>query len=356
MVEFHKAVRSKAKARIGLSGPSGSGKTYSALILAKELGKKIAVIDTENSSASLYANEFNFDTCIISAPYTPKKYVEAIHAAEAAGYDVIVIDSLTHAWAGTGGALDMVNAVQSSQKNQYAAWRSVTPEHNKLVDALIQSKAHIIATMRAKHEYEQYEENGRRGVRRIGMAPIMRDGIEYEFTLFGEISIPDHLTTFSKDRTTIFGGPIPTKISPLHGQALVEWLNSGIEEKASVVELADTGVSKAPEAIPCEGSSPSAGTNTAAVHEALDGVVSEAEKSIFTKTHWAKLAAARKATGDELGYEIPDEELTKFGQVRFGKGSKTEWTMEEYEQCLAWLRAMYKQKYWLPYDKDGGNG
>ena len=338
---FQKAVRHMAKARIGLSGPSGSGKTYSALVLARELGKRIAVIDTENKSAALYANEFDFDTACLTAPYTPDKYVKAIHEAEKAGYDVIVVDSLTHAWAGVGGALDMVNAVASAQKNQYTAWRAVTPEHNKLVDALIQSPAHIIASIRAKHEYEQYEEGGKKGVRRIGMAPVMREGIEYEFTMFGELTIPDNLAIFSKDRTRLFRGRVPFLIQPEDGKAILDWLNSGAPEVREACATPQPEPRPAPTPLPqsqSQENGPDLSTNSGPSEPPV------AAPSQAKTINWGKLAVARKETSKIIAREITDEDLTAFGAKAFKKNSKTEWTVDEYEFCLKWLRRMYEAK------------
>ena len=130
---FKKAVKSRSKLRLALIGPSGSGKTYSALAIAAGLGSNIAVIDTEHGSASKYADLFNFDVLELGS-YSPEKYVEALKAAAAAGYDVVVIDSLSHAWMGKDGALEMVDraAARSKSGNSFGAWREVTPQHNEI--------------------------------------------------------------------------------------------------------------------------------------------------------------------------------------------------------------------------------
>jgi len=229
---FRKAQRSMARARIALIGVSGSGKTYSALLLARGLAGpkgRIAIIDTENGSADLYASLTGYDVATITAPYEPKKYLDMIHEAEKEGYDVIIIDSLSHAWAGDGGLLDMQGKL-ADRGNSFAAWRNVTPWHNKLVDAMITSPSHIIATMRAKAAYEVVEDDrGKKAPKKIGLAPVQREGLEYEFTTVFDIDT-QHNATVSKDRTSLFDGSIfkPTLET---GEKIREWLDSGVEVK-----------------------------------------------------------------------------------------------------------------------------
>ena len=163
---FQKAVRKKAKLRLALTGPSGSGKTYGALQIAKGLGGKVACIDTEHGSASLYSDLVDFDVMELGAPYSPERYIAAIKEAEAAGYDVLIIDSTTHEWSGSGGVLELVDQVASSKfrGNTWSAWNDLTPRHRAFIDAMVQSKMHIIATGRSKTETAQVEENGRKKV------------------------------------------------------------------------------------------------------------------------------------------------------------------------------------------------
>jgi len=182
---FQKATKRQAKGRLALVGPSGSGKTYTALRVAKALAPngRIAVIDSEHGSASKYADRFDFDVCELTS-FSPQNYVDAIHEAEKAGYEVIVADSISHAWEGKGGALDMKDAAarRSKSGNSFTAWREITPIHNRFVESMIGSPAHIIATMRAKTEYVMEEnEKGKKTPRKVGMAPIQRAGMEYEF-------------------------------------------------------------------------------------------------------------------------------------------------------------------------------
>lgn len=238
-MEFKKAQKNESRLRIAISGASGSGKTYSALRIAKGIGGKIAVIDTERSSASLYADLVDFDVLNLEPPFNPQKYVDAIKAAEAAGYEVIVIDSLSHAWSGSGGLLDLHDNIQKSNKsvNGFSAWKEITPIQNRFIDAILSSKCHIITTMRAKQEYIIEKGEYKTRVRKVGLAPVQRDGLEYEFTIFFEIS-QEHVATASKDRTNIFDGKYFTP-SEETGKILMSWLNqpsAGSEKKQAEVE------------------------------------------------------------------------------------------------------------------------
>lgn len=230
---FQKAVKTQVKLRLALDGPSGSGKTYTALIAAKALANsgKIAVIDTERGSAALYSDLFEFDTVTLE-DFNPKNYCDMIEIAEQSGYAVIVIDSLSHAWEGEGGALDMVDAAsaRSQSKNSYFAWREVTPLHRKLVDAMLQSKCHIIATMRSRTEYvvEEIERNGHKMQvpRKIGMAPIQRQGMEYEFTIVGDMDL-EHNLVISKSRMATLADAVKKKPDEKFFGKILDWLNSG---------------------------------------------------------------------------------------------------------------------------------
>jgi hypothetical protein len=236
---FHKAERKKGKLRLGIAGPAGSGKTYSALLmafgmeglgswrLAPDLAGKIAMIDTERGSGELYDHLGNYDVCTIEAPFEPGKYVAAIKDAEKLGYETIIIDSLTHAWAGQGGLLDTHGKIADRGGNSWAAWRKVTPQHNELVDAMLQSSCHIIATMRSKMEYAQSEEGGKKTVKKLGMSPIQREGMEYEFTVFLDLDL-NHVASSSKDRTSLFDGKYFTP-APETGITLINWLNNAPE-------------------------------------------------------------------------------------------------------------------------------
>lgn len=233
---FRKAERVKAKLRLGIGGPSGSGKTYSSLLIASGLvspNGKIAVIDTEHGSAELYADLFEYDVATLTPPFTPQKYISTIKEAESLGYEVIIVDSLSHAWRGEGGMMDMHDAITQATKNSFTAWREVSPLHNRLVEALLQSQAHIIATLRAKQEYVIIDEDGKKSVKKVGLAPIFRDGIEYEFTMYFEMT-PEHLAVVSKDRTGLFGNNPPFVPTKQTGEIIRQWLESGIERPEQI--------------------------------------------------------------------------------------------------------------------------
>lgn len=232
MSMFKKATKEQAKLRLALIGLAGSGKTYSALAIGTALvpGGRVALIDTERKSASLYADHFAFDTAELN-DHDPDKYVEAIEGAEAEGYDVIVIDSLSHAWAGKDGALEQVDKIakREGKSNNFTAWRDVTPKHNRLVDAIISCRAHVIVTMRSKMEYAlEKDEKGKSSVRKIGLAPIQREGLDYEMTVVGDMDL-SHTLIVSKSRC--LGAVEVGEIIPKPGAKLAErlrgWLTSG---------------------------------------------------------------------------------------------------------------------------------
>jgi hypothetical protein len=226
---FRKAERRKAKLRLGITGPAGSGKTMSALLIAGGLVNgdysKIGIVDTENGSADLYVHntasgaeigEYNVMT--LSPPFEASKYINAIKMAEDCGLEVVVLDSITHAWSGEGGFLDKQGKIADKSGNSWTAWRSVTPEHNRFIDAMLQSKIHVIATMRSKTEHVY--EGGK--VKKLGMAPVAREGMEYEFSVVFDMD-QSHNATPTKDRTSLFDGKIFKPTSDT-GKTLLKWL------------------------------------------------------------------------------------------------------------------------------------
>lgn len=242
---FVKAVRKQAKLRLALTGPSGSGKTYGALKIAQGIGGRIAVIDTEKGSASLYSHLVDFDVMELDPPYTPEAFTKAMKEAESAGYDVLILDSITHEWSGVGGCLELVDEIARARYkgNSWSAWNDVTPRHRAFIDSIQRSPIHIIATMRSKTETAQTEENGRKRVVKLGMKSEQRDGFEYEMTLVLDIVHDGHYAIASKDRTGLFADRDPQVISEQTGVALRDWLESGAEVKKpegmSTSELTD---------------------------------------------------------------------------------------------------------------------
>jgi hypothetical protein len=233
-MQLRKATRKKAKIRLGLSAVAGGGKTYSAILIAKGLCgdlSKVAIIDTENGSADLYAHMGGFNVLPLTPPYPPEKYIEAIKTCEAAGIEVIIIDSITHEWDGKGGCLEIVETMaQASQsKNSYTAWGKVTPRHQSFIDAMLQSPAHIITTVRRKQDYEMSKDhNGKTRVEKAGLKEVTREGWEYELTVNLQLD-QGHNATASKDRTGLFMGKpefVPTVET---GELIKNWCESGEE-------------------------------------------------------------------------------------------------------------------------------
>jgi len=225
-VFFKKAERKNAKLRLAIAGPTGSGKTFTALLLAKGIGGRIAVADTENSSAELYDDLVEFDHANIQPPYTPEKFISVIKAAEKAGFDTLILDSITHEWSGVGGCLEMVDKLSSStfKGNSWGAWSQVTPQHRKFIDAMLQSSINIIVTMRSKMETIQTNDNGKKKVEKVGMKAEQRDGIEYEFSTVLDLT-HDNIAVATKDRSRLFLEP--RQLNESDGALLKQWLLSG---------------------------------------------------------------------------------------------------------------------------------
>lgn len=225
-VFFKKAQRKNAKLRLAIAGPTGSGKTFGALLLAKGIGGRIAVADTENSSAELYDDIVEFEHANLQPPYTPEKFIDAIKAAERAGFDTLIIDSITHEWSGVGGCLEIVDKLASTtfKGNSWGAWSQVTPRHRKFIDAMLQSSINIIVTLRSKMETVQVENNGKKKVEKVGMKAEQRDGIEYEFSTVLDLT-HDNLALATKDRSRLFLEP--HCLTENDGVLLKQWLNSG---------------------------------------------------------------------------------------------------------------------------------
>jgi hypothetical protein len=232
---FKKAERKKAKLRLALCGPSGSGKTFSALLIAKGIGGRVAMIDTERGSGELYAGNprigIDYDVMQFGPPFSPERAVAAIKAAKDEGYNVVIFDSLSHVWMGEGGLLEMVDmASKGLQGNSFAAWKNVRPHEKKFLEAIVGTDIHIIATMRTKTAWEitKDEKTGKTKPVKIGLKPEQREGLEYEFTLVLDLSIDGNVATASKDRTSLFVGQafVPGEQT---GQELLTWLNSGAD-------------------------------------------------------------------------------------------------------------------------------
>jgi len=230
-MEIRKAARQKAKLRVGVSGPSGSGKSYSAILIANGIASdksKVAIIDTENGSADLYADLGDFSVIRLEAPYSPERYVEAINSIEKAGFEVVIIDSVTHEWDGKGGCLESNDLLGQTRfkGNTWAAWSVTTPRHQKFIEAITTSPLHVITTARSKTDTIQTDD---KKVKKIGLKEIQREGFEYELTLNFTLDRDGHYATSSKDRTKLFSETNPFVITEETGKILKNWAESGVE-------------------------------------------------------------------------------------------------------------------------------
>ena len=221
-MQLRQSKRSAAKIKIGLQAPSGAGKTYSALLIAKGLcgsWNKIAVIDTENKSADLYSHLGAYNVLPLSPPYSPERYIEAINTCENEGMQVIIIDSISHEWEGTGGILEVHSNMLG---NSFTNWSKLTPRHNEFIQKILQSNCHIIATMRAKQDYVLSEKNGKQVPEKVGLKGITREGMDYELTLVFEINI-NHQAKSSKDRTGLFDKMPEFILTEKTGERILKW-------------------------------------------------------------------------------------------------------------------------------------
>ena len=218
MTAFRKAVKAEAKLRLCLIGPSGSGKTLTSLKIAAGLGGPVAVIDSERGSSEKYADDFDFDVCELES-FNPMRYVDALESA-AGEYPVVIIDSLSHAWSGKDGALEMVD--KSKNKSSFNAWGEVTPVFNTLIDTITSYPGHVIATLRTKmaHSQERDEKTGKTVVKKIGLQPVFRDGVEYEFDVVADLDL-DNVLTVTNTRCPLLKGAV----IPAPDEAIANTLN-----------------------------------------------------------------------------------------------------------------------------------
>jgi len=226
-MQLKQSQRQHVKLRLGLSGASGFGKTKSALLLAYGMTQdwsKIAVIDTENSSASLYSDLGNYNVLDLQAPYSPERYIQAIELCEKSNISVVILDSVSHEWNGTGGCLD----IHEKLGGRFQDWANVTPRHQAFINKILQSSCHVITTTRRKMDYSlDVGSNGKTQVVKHGTKEITRDGFEYELTINFELVNENHLAKASKDRTGLFMNKPEFIITSDTGKMILEWCNSG---------------------------------------------------------------------------------------------------------------------------------
>lgn len=264
---FHKSSREQAHLRLALNGPSGSGKTFTALAIGTHLVQPVAVIDSERGSASKYAGDFTFDVQELDGDFSPRRYIDAINEAAEAKYPVLIIDGISHAWAGKGGALELHDAAVARQRteNTYTAWRDVTPLQNEFIDSMLQYPGHLIVTMRSRTEYVLEDRGGKKVPKKVGMAPVQRAGVEYEFDVTADLDLK-HRFIVSKTRCRALDDYVGERVGKDVADILSGWLSDGVPAR---------GGSEAPE-VPATDSPPAQPTEHPAVQAALDaGFVKE---------------------------------------------------------------------------------
>lgn len=306
---FSRAKREKLKVRLALTGPSGSGKTYSALRLATGLTGggpgKIAMIDTENRRGDYYAEEFTYDTLNLEPPYTPERYVEAIHAAEEAGYEAVIVDSASHEWMGPGGILDIKDRMPGA--NDYTKWATLTPRHDAFIQAMIGSPAHIIACLRGKDQYVlETNEKGKQVPRKVGMGAQQREGLEYECTVAFLLD-QSHIANATKDNTRLFDG---------------RWEQLTEEDGRRLAAWADQGTAPQPAPLAAQASSPAA-------RQAWGGALTEAEYLAFKTL----MASVYRDTGMKKA-EYQGLIASALRDGRLHTADTGQWTAAEWETII----------------------
>lgn len=230
-MQLRKSERKKAKIKMALQGSAGAGKSFSALLLAQGLTdnklEKVAVIDTENGSADLYAHLGSYNVLTLKPPYTPESYIKAIKVCEDAGMEVIILDSISHCWD------ELLDFHSKLAGNSFTNWAKVTPRQKMFVDKILQADAHVIATIRTKQDYVLNQINGKFVPEKVGLKAVQRDGLDYEFTLVFDVDIK-HFASSSKDRTGLFMGTPDFVISAETGKDILEWCNSGAEVEDTI--------------------------------------------------------------------------------------------------------------------------
>ena len=233
-MQLRQSERRQAKIKMALQGSAGSGKTFSSLLLAKGLSNgnlsKVAIIDTENGSADLYAHLGTYNVLSLQPPFSPQKYAEAIQVCEDAGMEVIIIDSISHCW---DYLLDYHSSLAG---NSFTNWAKIKPLEKLFIEKILQAKAHVIATMRTKQDYVLNQKDGKFIPEKVGLKAVQRDGLDYEFTLVFDVDIK-HFVVSSKDRTGLFMGKPEFTITESTGLQILDWCNSGSALEKKIQEI-----------------------------------------------------------------------------------------------------------------------
>ena len=220
-MELKQATRKQAVMKMALQGLSSSGKSLSALLIAKGMCNgdlsKVAVIDTENS-IELYSHVGKFNVLKLLPPFSPQRYIEAIKTCEDSGMRIIIIDSISHCWN------YLLQAHAALQGNSFSNWQKITPVHNAFVQRIMDSPCDIICTIRSKQDYLMQTVSGKTTVEKVGLRPIQRTGIEYDFTTVFDIGL-NHQAKALKDRTGLFLDLPAVMITEETGTKINEWCN-----------------------------------------------------------------------------------------------------------------------------------
>lgn len=223
-MQLRHSERKKAKIKLAIQGVAGSGKTYSALLLAHGLTNgdfsKVAIIDTENGSADLYAHLGQYNVLTLTPPFAPENYIKAIDVCVNAGMEVIILDSTSHCWD------YLLDYHASLPGNSFTNWAKITPLQKSFTDKILQCDAHVIATMRTKQDYVLNQKDGKYIPEKVGLKAVQKDGLDYEFTVVFDLDIK-HFAVSSKDRTGLFMGKPEFIINTHTGNKILEWCNSG---------------------------------------------------------------------------------------------------------------------------------
>lgn len=324
--QFRPAVRENVGLLIGLIGPSGSGKTYSAMRLASGIaaGKPFAVIDTEARRALHYADKFNFHHAELHPPFRPAAYVEAIQAADAAGYPVIVVDSMSHEWAGEGGILDWQEQeltrmagddYRKREACKMAAWIKPKMAHKAMVQRLLQVKAHLILCHRAEEKVEMVKgQDGKTQIVPKGWQPICAKDFPYELTA-SFLLLPDqpgipHPIKLQEQHRALF--PIDRPITEASGHGIAKWASSGAAPRTDPVTTEATLAPVTGKAAAVD--PPAAAAPSPAARPGLVFVAGHNQQPVATIGAWLDIMEDALAN-DPGALDIWDANLETFGKI-----------------------------------------
>jgi len=301
MAGFKRATKAAAKLRAAVFGPSGAGKTYTTLGVAKGLGGRVAVIDTERGSASKYSDRFEFDVLELD-DQSIDGYVEAIRLAGQEGYAVLVIDSLSHAWQTLLEEVEKL-AKAKYRGNTWSAWSEGTPMQRKLVGAILDFPGHVLATMRSKTEWTTVDNNGKKTPQRVGLAPEQGKGVEYEFDLLVEIST-EHIANVIKDRTGKFQDKLLDKPGEEFGKQLAAWLAEGVTAQPTKPEVRAAATASVPALMTKASKAIAAADSTDAIAACRKRIDQYLADGTFTTDQWSALTDQLDARSASIEGEV----------------------------------------------------